>query len=162
MPEPFASAASVTVRPPSTIVRDTSLVRVSVVRIASAAGSGAPVSCATNAGAAAINFCTGNRTPIMPVEAVRIWSGVAPSAVATAVRIATTSASPAAPVSAFALPLLTTTARIAALGTRVRASTIGAAAAAFCENLPAATHGSSLAINAMSLRTGFNPQWTPA
>jgi hypothetical protein len=163
MPEPFAIAEIVTSRPPMSSWRHASFVRVSVVRIASAAGSGTTVSDATKPGTAPITFDAGKRTPIMPVDAVSTCSAVTPGmAFATASRIATTSATPAGPVIAFALPLFTSTARTDALGTLGRASMIGAAAARFCVKTPAATAGTSDTISATSRRTGLRPACAPA
>ena len=112
IPDPLAMAAKRTVLPPSSISRKASLVRRSVVRIASAAAATSSPSAATSAGAAAVIRSTGIRMPIPPVEAVRTSSAPTPSALATAVAMARSSAALTGPVSALALPLLATMARI--------------------------------------------------
>ena len=116
IPDPLAIAANLTTLPPRSISRKASLVRRSVVRIASAAPTTSSPSAATSAGAAATIRSIGSRVPIAPVDAVRTSSGPTPSAFATAPAIARSSETPPSPVRALALPLLATIARIPAAG----------------------------------------------
>ena len=144
IPEPFAIADSVTVRPPSSSTRLASLRHVSVVMIASAAVSGSGPSAPTSLGTAATSLATGNLTPMMPVDADTIALAGMPSACATAACTAVTASSPRGPVSAFALPLLSTTACMPDAGSRASASITGAALALLIVNMPAALHGVAL------------------
>ncbi len=162
IPEPLAIAEIVTSRPSSAKVRWASFTIVSVVRIASAAGSGSGRSASTRRGSAAVIFPSGRRTPMTPVEAASRESTGAPSARPSASSVSRTSAAPAGPVSALALPLLTTTARIPSAGSRRRASSTGAARASFTVKQPAAAQGPSLTTRARSLRAGLSPACTPA
>ena len=73
---------------------------------------------ATSAGTAAAIRSTGRRCPMAPVEAVSTSSGATPSAAATAAATARSSTAPRGPVSALALPLLATMARIPIAGRR--------------------------------------------
>ncbi len=116
IPEPLAMAAKRTVLPPTSRWRKASLVRRSVVRMASAAPATSSPSAATSAGAAAAMRSTGRRMPMPPVDAVSTCSGPAPSALATAAATARSSAAPTGPVSALALPLLATMARTPSAG----------------------------------------------
>ena len=122
MPEPLAMADTVAVLPPTTTSREAILVRVSVVMMASAAKSARAPSCSTSAGIASRIFWAGSRTPMTPVEAVSTARFCTPSASATAPRRLATSSMPRGPVSALALPLFTSTARMPSAGTRSRAS----------------------------------------
>ena len=65
-------------------------------------------------------------------------------------------------MSAFALPLFTTIARMSFDGRRSSASLTGAAFARFTVKQPTATHGASLKTSAMSLRIVLMPALTPA
>ena len=66
------------------------------------------------------------------------------SAFATASQTVRTSSRPSGPVSALALPLLITTARMPSAGRRFSASMTGAALARFAVKQPAAEQGASL------------------
>ena len=164
IPEPLQIAESVTWRRLSEIVREATFIRVSVVRIASAAASGAGVSAATRLGSAARIFSFGSRTPITPVEAESTVPAPPVSLSASAVASATicTSSTPAAPVSAFALPLLMITAWTPADGTRDAASITGAARAVFAVRQAAALHGVALKTRARSFLLGLMPACSPA
>jgi hypothetical protein len=108
MPLPLANAANVASTPPTFNVRLASFTRVSVVWIAWAASSIAGPLAAARLGAAATSFCTGNRTPMRPVDALRTVSEPTPTARATASRTSRASPSPAGPTRALALPLFAT------------------------------------------------------
>ena len=161
IPEPLAMQATVAVFPPTTTSRDAILARVSVVMMASAARSARSPSCSTRAGSASTIFCAGRRTPMTPVEAVSTARFCTPRASATAPRRMATSSSPRGPVSALALPLFTSTARMPSAGTRSRASMTGAAQALLTVKRPAAAAGTSETTSATSRRCGFRPAATP-
>src|SRR5437762_742694 len=97
-----------------------------------------------------------------PVDAESTADAGMPSASAIAAHTVSTSRSPCGPVSALALPLLTTIACTVVDGTRVAAWLTGAARDAFTVKQPAATHGTSLNTSAMSLRDALMPALTPA
>ena len=79
-----------------------------------------------------------------PVDAVSTPDEGTPSARATASHTALTSSRPSGPVSALALPLLTTTAWTPDTGSRASASSTGAARARLRVKQPAAEQGASL------------------
>ena len=144
MPEPLQMQVSVTSLPPICTERAPSLMRVSVVMIASAASTASGRSEEASAGAASTILCAGSRTPITPVEALTTAPAGIFSARATASQTVFTSSSPSGPVSALALPLLITTARMPSEGRRFSASSTGAALARFWVKQPAAAQDDSL------------------
>ena len=85
---------------------------------------------------------TGSGTPMTPVEQTSTSSSAQPSATATACAIALASASPCAPVHAFALPALMTTAAAVPEAMCARDTSTGAAATWFVVNRAAAATGS--------------------
>ena len=100
--------------------------------------------------------------PMMPVDATRISPGSQPSCAAVSSAISRASASPCAPVQAFALPELTTVARAVPPRTTVRLSVTGAATTVFCVNMPATLAGVSDTISARSgLPDSLSPQAMP-
>src|SRR5467141_4467913 len=162
IPEPLQMQVRVTSLFPMRTDRAPNLMRVSVVRIASAAGRGSAFSEAASAGTAATILWAGSRTPIAPVEALTTAPAPTWSSLATASQTVFTSSSPSGPVSALALPLLITTARIPSAGSRFSASRTGAALARFWVKQPAAEQGVSLYTSARSLRFGLMPDCMPA
>ena len=144
IPDPLQMAEMVTSLPPTCSVRAAILMRVSVVMIASAACSGSGRSDSTSREAAETIFAAGRRCPMTPVEALRTAAAGIFNARPTASQTAFTSSSPCGPVSAFALPLFTTTACTADAGRRASASSTGAARARFRVKQPAAEQGASL------------------
>ncbi len=144
IPEPLQIAEMVTSFPPIRTSRAAILMRVSVVRIASAARSGSGRSDCARRGAAATIFAAGSRWPMTPVEALSTEEAATPRARATASHTALTSCSPSGPVSALAFPLLTTTACIPVAGRRASASSTGAARAVLRVKQPAAEQGAWL------------------
>ena len=162
IPEPLQMAEMVTSLPPTCSVRAAILIRVSVVMIASAACSGSGRSDCARRGAASTIFEAGKRCPITPVDALTTAAAGTERARATASQTALTSCRPSGPVSAFALPLFTTTAWIPAAGRRVSASSTGAARARLRVKHPAAEQGAWLNTRARSLRFGLIPAGTPA
>ncbi len=161
IPEPLAMADTVAAFPPTTTSREAIFGLVSVVMMASAAKSARAPSCSTSAGSPSRIFWAGSRTPITPVEAVSTARFCTPSASARAPRRLATSSRPRGPVSALALPLFTSTARMPSEGTRSRASITGAAAALLMVKRPAAAAGTSETTSATSRRCGFKPTATP-
>src|SRR4051812_25838233 len=117
---------------------------------------------ATRAGAASAILWTGRRMPIPPVDAVSTSIAEIPRAAATAPAMALSSWIPAAPVIAFALPLLATMARIASDGRALMPCRTGAAHRRFTVNTPAVTAGISDTSNARSGRVALMPALTPA
>ncbi len=121
IPTPFAIPVTVTSTVPApeaaaiATVVVAILVVVSVVRSAAAADSSAASVAArppsTTRRMPAVTRSTGSRVPMIPVDRWRICASGASRAPASAVPIAAWSASPAAPVAAFALPEVETTAR---------------------------------------------------
>ena len=103
-------------------------------------------------------------TPITPVEQTATWSSGTPAHIAAAPCIFAASWRPIEPVAAFALPLLTTTARIASRRQRSRVSSTGAAA------VPERVNRAALVVCAASLTSrptsvppdGLIPAATPA
>ena len=167
IPEPLQRMDRVTSRsapsgPGSERVRVAIFTRVSSVRMASAACSASGLRLATASGRVARILCTGSRWPMTPVDAVSTAPTGMRSSAATASHTALTSARPAGPVSAFALPLLTSTAWMPPAGSRPCASSTGAALARFWVKTPAAEHGASLTMSATSLRLGLMPACRPA
>ena len=144
IPEPLQRAAMTTSLPPISTERPASLMRVSVVIIASAACSGSGRRLPTSVGAAATILCAGSRWPMTPVEAERTLCAGTSRARATASHTVFTSTRPSGPVSALALPLLTTTARAPLAGKRFSTSRMGAARALFCVRQAAAEQGATL------------------
>ena len=148
--------------PSSSMVRAAILVRRSVVRIASAAGSGSVASEDASAGIAARMRSTGSGEPMAPVDAVRTSSGVSFSAAAAAAATARSSTAPRGPTMALALPLLATMARIPIAGRRPAAYSTGAARMRLTVNTPAAAHGTSETTAARSRRPGAPDSRMPA
>ena len=144
IPEPLQMQVRVTSLPPMRTVRAASFMRVSVVMIASAAGRGSAFSEAISAGIAATILCAGSLTPITPVEALSTAPAGMRNCFDTASHTVFTSSRPSGPVSALALPLLTTTARIPSAGSRFSASRTGAAFARLRVKQAAAAQGDSL------------------
>ena len=127
IPAPFACAERVT--PPARTVQ--LFGQRSVVRIASE--KAIPPDSERPAAASPIPSSTasiGSGTPITPVSATATRSGARPRRAPASPHIAQASARPCSPVSALALPALTTAARIAARSTRSRQILTGAAAEA--------------------------------
>ena len=91
IPEPLQMAEMVASFPPIRTARAAILMRVSVVRMASAARSGSGRSDCASSGAAATIFAAGRRWPITPVEALSTAEAGTPKACATASQTALTS-----------------------------------------------------------------------
>ncbi len=160
IPAPFAWAESVT--PPARRLQR--LGQRSVVRIASE--KALPPSVASVEAASAMPARTasiGSGTPIVPVSATATWLGARSSAAAVRSHIARASASPCSPVSALALPELTTAARTSPPSTSSRQIRIGAAAEALrVRTIAEATSSASQTTRPTSVRPPpFNPQWAP-
>src|SRR6185503_12121128 len=94
----------------------------------------------------------GSGTPMTPVEATSISAGAAPIACAACACMRRASRSPAAPVSALALPLFTTRPRALpfAFASAARDTPTGAAATRFLVNTAAAGHARSATISPTS------------
>ena len=111
---------------------------VSVVRIASAASSPPwGESAAAAASTPASTRSIGIGAPITPVERTSTCSGARPSRPAARSAVAIASASPCAPVAAFAMPELITTACGSALSRWRFDTTTGAASTRFCVHIAA-------------------------
>ena len=153
IPEPLAIAANLTALPPTSISRNATLVRRSVVRIASAAGMTSSPSAATSAGTAAAIRSTGSGMPIAPVDAVSTAAASTPRPSATAFATARSSTAPRGPDDRV---------RVAAVGddgadVRSRAAapapkSHGAARIRLTVNTPAAAQGASETMSATSRR----------
>ncbi|MCY1229504.1 hypothetical protein D9M72_418680 [compost metagenome] len=113
MPAPLLMPDSVTVLPSICTVRDATLGCVSVVMIASAAASQlSALALAMAAGSPASRRSIGNCSRITPVENGSTWPAPIPNCAASASQVARALARPCSPVPAFALPVLTTRARM--------------------------------------------------
>jgi len=156
IPAPLLMPVSVTRLPSERVTaRLAPLGTVSVVMIASAAAAQPEgVSAAIARGSAASTFATGSGSRITPVEKGSTVSGGMASASATAVQVRSASRSPAAPVPAFATPVLITSARTRpAVAARWRRQiSTGAAQKRFRVKTPAAIVPSSHAITVRSRR----------
>ncbi len=129
IPEPFVMPPTVKPSPCATAV----FACVSVVRIASAASSPPPVeSAAAAASTPASTRSIGSGAPITPVESTTTCSGCRSSSDAVRSAVAMASDSPCAPVAAFAIPELTTTACGCATSRYRFDTTTGAASTRFC------------------------------
>ena len=115
IPEPFMKPTRLTVFPSTTACVTAALGNVSVVMMVAAASSQVAVLPAVSLAQAEVRperaLSIGSGTPITPVEATNICSGVHPSAAPAASRMACTAATPLPPVKALELPALTTSAR---------------------------------------------------
>ncbi len=111
IPDPLMMPASVTVRPSTIAVVTAPLGKVSVVMIVAAASSHPHGRAAKAASSPASALSTGSGTPMTPVEATNTSEGLQPRCPAARAAIASTAARPRAPVKAFELPALTTSAR---------------------------------------------------
>ena len=149
MPTPFAQPPT-RIDPVSAVA---SFSTVSVVKIAWANASPPPsANPEINPGIASSScgMCSGS--PMTPVEHCSTWFGSRLRAVAAAAVAATASASPRAPVAAFACPLLTMTARGEPEESRVLERWTGAAAIRLVVNSPAAVVACSPTSSARSGR----------
>src|SRR5689334_9820216 len=114
MPEPLATPITFTVPDPARNVQQATFGRVSVVMIARAkpiAASGVADFCEIRSGSAARIFCSGNGTPITPVEEGITAQALALRIAAVQQQICSHAQSPCAPVAQFAFPELTSSAR---------------------------------------------------
>ena len=129
MPEPLAIPVTVTGTPPMSTRRDAPLGTVSVVIIAETAANQWSGACADFAcGSAATIFAVGSGSMMTPVEnGSTSWIGQ-PSMLAIAAQVVSASATPVAPVPAFALPALITSARTRPSPARWRRQTVTGAA----------------------------------
>src|SRR5579859_1982856 len=110
MPAPLATPANLTLIPLWVNSAETSLDRVSVVRMVLAKELSAPApawAVAIRLGRAAIIFSTGRGTPMMPVEEGKTCIGFVRMARATCWHTALAALMPDAPVAQFAFPALT-------------------------------------------------------
>src|SRR5215831_364501 len=109
MPEPFAKLFRRTPTPSIVAVAVAPFGKVSVVRIARAAGS-QPLADSRGVkwGNAAMIFSAGGGSPITPVEEMNTSLGSQPSSLAVAAAVVSTISLPARPVKTFELPELTT------------------------------------------------------
>ena len=152
-----------TSRPPRWSERRATLGCVSVVMIASAAGSQLALSDSTSRGSALGDLLHRKR------DADDAGAGGEDGFRRDAQRArrapdgpGTTSFRPCSPVSALALPLLTRMARMPVAGSRGSASCTGAAWARLMVKQPAAAAGTSLTTSARSFFAGLMPAWRPA
>ena len=119
MPAPFAIPVTVTSPALSRARREAAFGTVSVVMIASAAAAQLSARrSATAAGSPAMMRSAGSGSMITPVENGSTFCAAQPSERATASHTAAARARPSSPVPAFALPVLTTRARISAPAAR--------------------------------------------
>ena len=98
---------------------------------------------------------------MMPVDAVTTLVFGIERAFAVSVTMMSTASIPEGPVSAFALPLLMTIARMCSFGSIFSAWTTGAAFAKLTVNAPTQTASTSERTRARSLFFGLSPQGTP-
>ena len=170
MPAPLAMPVTVIDFPPTSTRRDTALGWVSVVMIASAASSQWPgCSLSIAAGSPAISRSTGRGSMITPVENGRTWAGSKPRSFASASHVVRAASRPASPVPAFALPVLTTSARTPAPAARCSRQTVtGAAQKRLRVKTPPTDAPSATRTTRTSLRLAFRipasaqPSSTPA
>ena len=154
MPDPLAMPVIVMVTPSIVTCLDIAFATISVVMIAWAASnqlSGRMF--ATAPGRLAATFATGNGSMITPVEKGKIWLSLQPSRPASAAQLVRASFKPCWPLPAFALPVLTSNARIPSGSKRCsRAMITGAAQKRFLVNTPATRAPSLSCITSKSLR----------
>ena len=157
IPAPLAMPVTVMGAPSMVTRRDVPFGTVSVVMIAeTAANQWSAASAVFAAGSAAAIFATGSGSMMTPVEKGSTSSALQPSVIATTSHVAFASAMPDSPVPAFALPALTTSARMRPEPARWRRHTVtGAAQKRFCVNTPAATVPSSNSTSSTSSRCQF-------
>ncbi len=165
MPAPLLMPVMVTVLPPMVTCVDAALGSVSVVMMPWAACAQLAASRSPSAaGRPASMRSTGSDSMITPVENGSTWRAFSPSNAAAASQVRRARARPSAPVPAFALPVLMTSARMpswpSALPTRCsRHTCTGAAQKRFCVNTPATTVPASSTNATRSLRLALR---TPA
>ena len=162
IPEPLAIAPIFTCTPPSVSSTANCFGNVSVVMIASAAAS-LFSSCSFVAAnrIPASTFSIGMAAPIIPVEALNICPRPTPIDSAANCAINSLSRSPASPLQAFALPLLTTTMpnrESSHMDNNAEFAVTQLARTMFCVNTPAATASRSETISAISFRFRLIPQ----
>ena len=164
IPAPFDIPVSVTVLPSTSICRETSFGRVSVVRMAFAARGQPSVARALIAsGNAALIVSAGRSSPITPVEngMTRLASTsigpIRPAISASASQVARAAAMPGSPVPAFALPVLMSQKRaVRAFANQwARAMCTGAAQNAFWVYTAATVAPSAISITVRSSLLGF-------
>ncbi len=153
MPEPLAMPLSVTVWPPISACRVAPLGKVSVVMIArAAAGQDSGARSRSSAPSAPIRRSSGSGSPITPVEATKTSVLRQPKSAAVAATVPATDRIPTAPVKAFALPELITTARARRPLSALRHHCTGAPAVSERVNTPAAEVPGASSIRQTSLR----------
>ena len=168
MPQPLAANPSLTVPSGSVTCRAPFLACLSVVVMAVAKCSAAlasppPGSAAAAAAMPGSIFSIGSVTPMRPVEHTATCSTGSRRWLAVSSRMRAASARPCLPVTALALPALTTTACRWAQSPESRVSRTGAAAAALLVNVAAETAGCSLSsMPRSSLPRFLTPLATPA
>ena len=168
IPEPLHIPAIVTVFPLTSTSTAASFGFVSVVRIAQDASSSLCLSAfnsGTNFLIPSLITSIGSCCPITPVEPTTTSSGLISNNFATSFASVTTFSYPCAPVHAFAIPVLITTALTASCSSTIFfPHKTGAAFTMFFVNVPAIFAGTSLTIIAMSLFVfpGFTPARSPA
>ena len=129
MPDPLAMPPMTTGVSPIRAVAPAPFAKVSVVRIASAAGSQASsVSDAARPGIASVMRSIFGRTPMTPVEAIAMSRARRRSAAAAALAVVATHSAPEGPVKALALPALTTSAEARPCSSIARVQRTGGAA----------------------------------
>ena len=157
MPTPFATPVMVIVVPSTSTAVDAAFATVSVVMIASVASAQrSAASDANAAGNAASIFATGNGSRMTPVENGSTSPIEQPTSRATTSQLRSAAAMPSSPVPQFALPALTTSARIDAPAPRCRRQICtGAAAKPFCVKTPATRLPGANRITIRSRRLAF-------
>ena len=162
IPEPLLMPPKVTVTVPvpseegSSIETAHSLFTVSVVMmalLASNAASRESESAGTRSRMPFFSLFISITGPITPVEPIRTSSFVIPRTSAAYAAVSSQTAMPSGPQPAFAMPVFTTTARtVPPSCTSFLSHSTGAAFTIFDVNVPAAVHGTSERIIAMSFR----------
>src|SRR5450759_3288304 len=163
MPEPLAMPPTVHRTPSTSNATATSLAKVSVVMMATAASAPPPgVSAVAAAWMPGRTASIGIGTLVTPVDATITWCGSQPSAVAVACAMAMASSVPCSPVHALALPELTTVARIDPCAMCARETFTGGAAMVLVVKTAAAGTAVAHAIMATSgLPDGLMPAEIP-
>ena len=159
IPDPFAIPP--TVNPSSETAA--SFVRVSVVRIASAAS--APPSDESVVAASprpVVTLCSGSKVPMTPVERTSTCSASRSRSLPASAAVASASSSPRSPVAALATPELTTIACGSVVSRCALETTTGAACTRLTVNIAAPTAGTVERTIARSFAARRMPAETPA
>src|SRR5882672_524440 len=163
IPAPFAIPCTTKGRPPMAPRALATLTPRSVVKMASAKGSGLSDSEATRAGIAAVTLAASSTVPMTPVDAGSTCSAGIPSARPRAAIVLRAAARPRSPEHALAHPLLARMARSRPRATCSAATSTGAARTRLVvKTAPAGTASSATAIARSSRPFFLRPALPPA